>query len=178
MAVEAKDGSQEFESSGSNKKNSNIALTIIVVLLLLVLAIGGVVAYFMLSGDKGRGNQSAMQQAHVGQGTTQHTMSRSGVGPMYPLDKFTVNLMSENGHRYLVVKMNLEESHEGLTTELDQKLPLVRDIIISVLSSKTVDEISTSKGKEKLKQEIINQLNKYLENGEVRYIYFTEFMIQ
>ena len=97
---------------------------------------------------------------------------------MYPLDKFTVNLMSESGHRYLVVKMNLEESHEGLTEELDQKLPLVRDIVISVLSSKTVDEISTSKGKEKLKQEILNQLNKYLESGEVRYIYFTEFMIQ
>jgi len=132
----------------------------------------------MLSDNQGSVRQP-MQQSNAAQGNTpQHSMNRSGIGPMYPLDKFTVNLMSESGHRYLVVKMNLEESHEGLTEELDQKLPLVRDIVISVLSSKTVDEISTSKGKEKLKQEILNQLNKYLESGEVRYIYFTEFMIQ
>jgi flagellar FliL protein len=86
--------------------------------------------------------------------------------------------MSESGRRFLVVKMNLEEDSEELTPELDRKTPLVRDIIISILSSKTVEEITTAKGKEKLKEEIITQLNKHLSDGQIRHVYFTEFVIQ
>jgi len=97
---------------------------------------------------------------------------------MYPLDKFTVNLLSQNGSRYLVAKIDLEQENEEMTAELDKKVSLIRDIIISILSSKTVEEISTPKGKEKLKEEIINQINKYLEDGEIKRVYFTNFVIQ
>ena len=74
--------------------------------------------------------------------------------------------------------MNLEEDSEELTPELDKKTPLIRDIVISILSSKTVEEITTAKGKEKLKEEIIAQINRHLDDGEIRHIYFTEFVIQ
>jgi flagellar FliL protein len=74
--------------------------------------------------------------------------------------------------------MNLELDGEELAIELEQKTPLVRDIIIRVLTSKTLEEISTAKGKEKLKDQLVNQLNLRLQDGQVKNVYFTEFVIQ
>jgi flagellar FliL protein len=176
MAEEEKEEKQE---EGSEKKSSggggNVVLILIVVLLVLVLAIGGVVAYLMLSGDEAE-DATVVKQEKVEK--KRHRGDDTTIGPMYPLDKFTVNLMSENGRRFLVVKMNLEEDSEELTPELDKKTPMIRDIIISILSSKTVEEITTAKGKEKLKEEIIAQINRHLDDGEIRHVYFTEFVIQ
>jgi flagellar FliL protein len=47
-----------------------------------------------------------------------------------------------------------------------------------MLSSKTLEEISTAKGKDKLKEQIVNQLNLRLRDGNVRNVYFTEFVVQ
>ncbi len=178
MAEEEKEENQgNGEEKESKKGGGNIVLIIVVVLLVLVLAIGGIVAYLMLSSGNGEDGTQVTQEK-VEKKKRRSRSDDMTVGPMYPLDKFTVNLMSENGRRYLVVKMNLEEDSEELTPELDKKTPLIRDIVISVLSSKTVEEITTAKGKAKLKEEILAQINKYLEDGEIRRIYFTEFVIQ
>ncbi|WP_457598336.1 flagellar basal body-associated protein FliL [Hydrogenimonas sp.] len=177
MAEEEKEENQESGGNESKKGGGNIVLIIVVVLLVLVLAIGGVVAYLMLSGDEGTDGTQVTQEK-VEKKKRRSRSDDMTVGPMYPLDKFTVNLMSENGRRYLVAKMNLEEDGEELTPELDKKTPLIRDIVISILSSKTVEEITTAKGKAKLKDEIMAQINKHLEDGEIRHIYFTEFVIQ
>jgi flagellar FliL protein len=100
------------------------------------------------------------------------------IGPMFPLDTFTVNLLSESGRRYLKVEMNLELSGEELGLELDNKTAVIRDIIIRLLSSKSLEEISTAKGKEKLKEQIVDQLNMRLRDGRVNNVYFTEFVVQ
>lgn len=100
------------------------------------------------------------------------------VGPMFPLDTFTVNLLSDSGRRYLKVQMNLELDGEELAAELESKTAVVRDVVIRMLSSKTLEEISTAKGKDKLKEQIVNQLNLRLRDGNVRNVYFTEFVVQ
>jgi flagellar FliL protein len=97
---------------------------------------------------------------------------------MYPLDNFIVNLLSEGGRRYLKVQMNLELEGEELAEELDTKVPVIRDLIIRIMSSKTIEEISTAKGKEKLKNQLVNQLNMRIKDGQLQNIYFTEFIIQ
>lgn len=72
------------------------------------------------------------------------------VGPMYPMDQFVVNFLSESGSRFLKTTLNLELSEQTLSPEIDKKEPLIRDIIIRNLSSKTYEDVSTSKGKERL----------------------------
>ena len=179
MAEEEKkeENAEEEEKQEKSGGGNNLILIIIVVLLVLLLVVGGVVAYLMLSGDDEE-SPDTVQQEKVEKKKSRKKIDDLTVGPMYPLDKFTVNLLSQNGSRYLVAKIDLEQENEEMTPELDAKVSLIRDIIISILSSKTVEEISTPKGKEKLKEEIINQINKYLEDGEVKRIYFTNFVIQ
>ena len=55
---------------------------------------------------------------------------------------------------------------------------LVRDIIVSTLSSKTYEEVSTQKGKNRLKDEIVDRLNEVLADGHIKNIYFTDFVVQ
>ncbi len=160
----------EEKSSGGSK----LLLIVIIVLLLLLLIIGGLVAYFLLSGNDQPQQQQQQQKIEKKHKVDQMTE----IGPIYPLDQFIVNLVSSNADRYLKCKIDLELDAPALQKELDKKLPAVRDAIIQILSSKTVEEIQTARGKEKLKEEIKRKLNEILSTGQIRNVYFTEFVIQ
>ena len=161
---------QEEKKSGGNK----LLLIIIIVLLLLLLVIGGLVAYFLLSGNDEPQDQQAPQKIEK----KKKVQNLTEIGSIYPLDQFIVNLVSTNADRYLKCKIDLELDAPETQKEIDKKLPAIRDLIIRILSSKTVEEIQTAKGKEKLKEEIKRKINEVLTTGEIRNVYFTEFVIQ
>jgi len=174
---------EKNEEVAPQKSGSKLVLIIIIVLLLLILIGGGLAAYFLL-GDNGE-EQVADQQPQAQTQAKQvkkRNISRNSdlmqIGPIYPLDQFIVNLLSENGSRFLKIKMDLELSGPELTAELDKKKPLIRDIVIRTLTSKTFQEVSTGKGKEKLKDELVDRINSVLADGSVRNIFFTEFVVQ
>jgi flagellar protein FliL len=173
---------QEEQETGG-KKSSSMLLIIIIVLLILIILVGAIVGIMMMGSDEA----SAQQQSPAPQERQMQNMPQSGgggnmalqeIGPMFPLDTFTVNLLSESGRRYLKVEMNLELSGEELGVELDSKTAVIRDIIIRLLSSKSLEEISTAKGKEKLKEQIVDQLNMRLRDGRINNVYFTDFVVQ
>ena len=166
---------EENQEEKSEKGGSKVLLIVIVVLLLLLLIIGGAVAYFLLSNNDQQDNPDQPKQEQV---VKKKKSDLTEIGPIYPLDQFIVNLMSNNSERYLKCKISLELDAPELQQEVDKKLPAVRDTIIQILSSKTVEEIQTAKGKEKLKEEIKRKLNEMFTTGEIRHVYFTEFVIQ
>ncbi len=172
MAEETEE--QGTEENGTEKKSSNLVLIIVIVALVFVLLIVGVVVAMLAGGDdeQVQGNNSSAKEMPA------KSVESMEVGPMFPLDTFTVNLLSDSGRRYLKVQMNLELDGEELAAELESKTAVVRDVVIRMLSSKTLEEISTAKGKDKLKEQIVNQLNLRLRDGNVRNVYFTEFVVQ
>ena len=173
MAEEETEG-QGTEESGTEKKSSNLVLIIVIVALVFVLLIVGVVVAMLAGGD----DEASQNNSPSAKEKPMSSMESMEVGPMYPLDTFTVNLLSDSGRRYLKVQMNLELDGEELAAELESKTAVVRDVVIRMLSSKTLEEISTAKGKDKLKEQIVNQLNLRLRDGNVRNVYFTEFVVQ
>ncbi|MCE1253012.1 MAG: flagellar basal body-associated FliL family protein [Anaerolineae bacterium] len=62
--------------------------------------------------------------------------------------------------------------------ELNTRLPVINDIIITVLSTKTYNQIYTSEGKEALRQEIMQAINSRLHEYKVIQVYFTDFVVQ
>ncbi len=162
------------------KSGGSMVLIIVIILLVLLLVGGGLVTYFLLSGN----NQAAVDA------TTTQTKNMSvkkrvkrstdylTVGPMYPMSSFIVNLLSENGSRFLKTTIDLEMDKPELSAELDKKKPLIRDIVIRVLSSKTFEEVSTMKGKSRLKDEIVQKINNVLADGQIKNIFFTDFVVQ
>ena len=170
MAEEKENQEQEEKKEGGGNK---LLLIVIIVLLLVLLIVGGLVAYFLLSGG---GEEEQVEPQKVEK--KKKVSSMTEIGPIYSLDGFVVNLLSNSSSRYLKCKIDLELDAPELQEEVDKKLPAIRDLIIRILSSKTVEEIQTSKGKEKLKEEIKRKINEMLTTGEIRNVYFTEFVIQ
>lgn len=171
---------EKEEQTASPKKSNPLILIIIIVVLVLILLIGAVIVFLSMDSGDGGAQQAQNRAVQERQAAGQSMMPSSilEVGPMFPLDNFTVNLLSDSGRRYLKVEMNLELSDEEVGAELDNKTAVVRDIIIRLLSSKSLEEISTAKGKEKLKEQIVDQLNLRLKDGRVNNVYFTEFVVQ
>ncbi len=104
------------------------------------------------------------------------------IGPTFDLEPFVVNLADEDRKRYLKVVMQLELENDKkvskkLEKEIQDKLPVIRDAIITLLSSKKSSDITTPQGKLNLKKEIINTLNSKLVSGKIVNVYFTEFVI-
>lgn len=176
MAEEKENKEQEEKEEKSGGGSSKLLLIVIIVLLLLLLIIGGLVAYFLLSNNSDEAQPQEQKQEKVVKKKKVSDMAE--VGPIYPLDQFIVNLVSNNADRYLKCKISFELDSPDLQQEIDKKLPAIRDIIINILSSKTVEEIQTAKGKDKLKEEIKRKVNEILTTGEIRHVYFTEFVIQ
>jgi len=184
MAEEEK---KEEETAPKEKKSSNMLMIIIIVVLFLIIIIGGIVVFLLMGNDEETpSNNRQMQEMsapkkHLSRGpSTQYDNSRqlNEIGILYPLDTFTVNLKSDAGRRYLKVTMSLELEGEELSLELDAKSPVLRDRIIRILTSKTLEEISSKKGKQKVSQQIMDTLNLMISDGDIRGIYFTEFVIQ
>lgn len=176
----AKDKGKEEEVEVKKKSGGNMVLIIVIVLLFLLLIGGGLLTYFLLSGNDKNAATPAANTTKETQVKKQLKRSTNylTVGPMYPMSTFIVNLLSEGGSRFLKANIDLEMDKPELTAELDKKKPLIRDIIIRVLSSKTFEEVSTMKGKDRLKDEIVSKINDVLADGQVKNIFFTDFVVQ
>jgi flagellar FliL protein len=151
-----------------SKKN----IIIIVGVVLIVLAvIGG--GFFMLWQKL-----STLDKPQEESGRSSEKSSHGGMGPVFALDSFIVNLSDQGGKRYLRVTMGLELGDPKLAEELTKRLPQVRDSILMTLPSRKVDELQTAEGKSALRAEIVSNLNELLGKDTVKKIYITEFVIQ
>lgn len=119
---------------------------------------------------------------------------RQPLGIMYALDPKVVNLAEPGGLRYLKATITLElwpledfssleeeertQAEETFLETIDARRPKIDDIVTSLLSSKTFNEIATIEGKEQLKQDLAATINDALGYQGVVNVYFTDFVIQ
>jgi len=182
----AEEETKEEQTEQGEKKSSNMLMIIIIAVLVLIIVIGAVLAVVLMGGDDESVSESAPQAQERSSAPKRAKRSQaledsrrlSEIGILYPLDTFTVNLKSDAGRRYLKATLSLELSGEELSLELDAKAPVIRDRVIRILTSKTLEEISSKKGKQKVSEQIIDTLNSIISDGNVQGIYFTEFVIQ
>ncbi|MDO9573375.1 MAG: flagellar basal body-associated FliL family protein, partial [Candidatus Contubernalis sp.] len=80
--------------------------------------------------------------------------------------------------RYLRVTRELGYDQKNMTKEIEKKEAELRDIVINILRTKSVEDISSPEGTENLRLEITEQLDKSLIEGKLLEVYFTEFLIQ
>ena len=145
------------EKKGSSKK------FILLIIPLLLAAIGGG-GYFFLFSKKGKKEETAPVPSQV--------------GVMMDLGAFTVNLADRDVDAYARVSVTIELSNEKVRAEVEKRLPIIKDAIIDVISSKTSSFVKTPEGRESLRLELIKRINTILFEGGVRNIYFTEFVVQ
>jgi flagellar basal body-associated protein FliL len=95
------------------------------------------------------------------------------------LEPFLVNLADMNEVRFLKATFQLglaEEPNEEAKNAV--AVAAIRDSIISLLSSASTDEILTSRGKDKLREEIRLRINSISPKLKVLEVYIVDFVVQ
>lgn len=107
-------------------------------------------------------------------------MSNTEIGQIYPLPTMNLNLSDPTGITYLAITLALEfdPKNAELLTEIEAKMPRIQDMIITVLSSKAYEEISTAQGKVNLRNEFMRRINAMMAKGKLYNIYITGFTVQ
>jgi len=170
MADNEQAGVAQADAGASSKKKRSPVMMIAIVLI-AVLVIGGVGAVTFIV-MKGSGDAESEKQEEK----AAEDVSRNSLGPVKMLEPFIVNLAG--GRNYLKIEIGVELSDQNLDMEIQNKMPQIKDSVIIVLSTKSFDDISTSRGKIKLKDELSMRINSILYTGTIKNIYFTNFVIQ
>ena len=90
-----------------------------------------------------------------------------------------MNLSGASGNGYFRVGIDL-----GLGVELKAgeeraaAIARVRDSILSVLGSRSVEELLSAPGKAKLKDDLLNTIRERVPEIQCQEVYFTEFLVQ
>ena len=103
---------------------------------------------------------------------------RPEVGALLALDPFIANLADEDGKRYLKASVQVEFLEGRVPPDVNARLPQIRDLLLTLFTSKLFAEIRTPQGKALLRDEIINRMNRVLRRDLVKAVYFTEFIVQ
>jgi flagellar FliL protein len=136
----------------------------------VVLAGGGAAAWFLGFIPHGhKTDAEAKEEVKV---------ERPEIGAIQALDPFIANLADEDGKRYLKATLQLEFFDAKVPEEFHLRLPLMRDLMLTLFTSKTFTEIRTPQGKTLLREEIVNRLNRAMRKDLVKAVYFTEFIVQ
>jgi flagellar protein FliL len=152
---------EQPRASGKN------TLIIILAAVLLLVCAGGGAAFWMLSKQKPGGPPPPPAiPAPV----------------FFTLEPFTVNLLSDDGQRYVHVGLTLRLSNPDGEARLTEHMPELRSRILLLLSNKHPEELITLDGKQKLSAEIKASCDQPFSAGgppnHIAEVLFTEFVVQ
>jgi flagellar FliL protein len=158
-------------------KKSPLKLLIVGLGALLLIGGGAAGAVMFFRGDGGGGSADGAALAEV----STETLPAGALptfGHIMSIEEFTVNLNETSGSRYLQVKINLELEQESLEPEIEERMPVIRDTILLLLSGLDFEDISTPEGKQALKEAIKLRIEQILRAGVVRQVLFEDFLVQ
>lgn len=136
------------------------------------------VASVNTSKEKGQEEAAAPAEGEKAEASVAHGASEHDAGPLlYKLEKFTVNL---EGSRMISLEVNFELLNEESFEEVMEitKLPKIRDRIVAILNEKNFSDIESLQGKLFLKDRIASEVNGLLDEGVVKDVYFSEFVVR
>ena len=163
-------------------KKLPVALILQVAFAIVNLGVTGLGAYWVYASTIGWHSPEISEEGLVKQKQVDEAKQDAPgaeTGPLvYTMDKFTVNLAGEP-KRTIRIEVNLEMLGKDGFEEIinSDNRAKARDRIVRILNDKTFGDLETIQGKLFLKDRIAADLNALLEEGVVKDVYFSEFVV-
>ena len=145
---------------GTDENGIDVKTLIVMIIIVFVVALG--TSYFVL------------QYFTTEAGEAEEDLQE--LGPNYKLGDFVVNLQGAR-RQFLRLNIVLEVENEEVISEIEDKMPRVEDIVVTTLRAQKIEQIEEP-GTPTLKQNLKIELNQILTSGDVRDVWFTEFLVQ
>ena len=187
LEMETAEQEEAGEGEAAPKKGLPLMKIIILVVGVAVLGAGGFFGWqFFFAGPPADEDKAAIEGAAPEKDKAKDAAKDKAKGdePEKPgsvlnLTPFIVNLADPEGKRYLKLTLAVDAKDPKLTKEIEARTPMIRDSILLLLTSKTYSDIASTAGKIRLRNEILQAINRSLGKlGSVHSVYFTEFVIQ
>jgi flagellar FliL protein len=94
------------------------------------------------------------------------------------LDEIVINPAGTEGRRYLAIRIGLQTQSDSADTEIGARAVLIRDAVISLLSSKSMAQLSSLTFRDSLRTEILITVNEQLLNTAVESVVFADYVLQ
>ncbi len=112
---------------------------------------------------------------HGGGGDSEHGASNSSA---YTIKDIVVNPAGTGGTRFLSVSFAFELKSDSLAELLTAKELMVRDALITILSAKTVQQLTDPKEKEIVRYQIRKRISDLIKTDQIGAVYYTDFVLQ
>jgi len=114
----------------------------------------------------------------VPQTDTERAASTGDFGETYQLKTFNLNLGNPLENSYIRIDIAIEyRGGEAQKSELDRRLPQLRDAVVAVVGRKSREFLLGADGKAQLRRELQIQLNRYL-TTPIDAVYITDMLIE
>ncbi len=166
---------KEKEQSQEEGKKKKPLLLFIIIGVVVLLAAGGGAWFFLFSGPSDEEIAKEVAQEEQAKKIEEPAPK---VGVMMELQPFVVNLADPNARHFLKTTITLELRTDGDKDRVEKLLPMIRNDIILLLSSHTVEDIITMEGKIRLRDEIVARVSRIIGEGKLLNVYFSQFVVQ
>lgn len=180
MKEESKNPEQPALAAAENKSKFNpkvliIGLPVFIVQLVLVYFI---TANFLVDKSPASSHDAEPKVSEEKVEESEHEGEKTSTEVMLNIDDMIVNPAGTSGKMLLLASLGLAVDKEDSRKELEQKQVVVKDVIISVLSAKTIEQLSQPVYRDSLKADIITRLAVHVPNIKISNVYFSKFIIQ
>ncbi len=97
---------------------------------------------------------------------------------VYAVKDIVVNPAGTGGTRFLSVSFGFELGSSDLAAEFEERELIVRDALITILSAKTVAQLTDAKQKEIVRYQVKKRLEMLMDTDEIEGVYYTDFVLQ
>ena len=151
-------GSHDADGAQDKPKSKKTLFIILGLVVVLAGAVGGYMYMQHAEEAKRHAEEEAKRPENILKKQLQER--KENVAPIYiPLDEMVVNLPGRGGEHYLQAKIVLRTNDSATEGKIKNFMPVIRDKIITVLSSRQMQELATVEGKVMMAREIALVIN-------------------
>lgn len=164
------------EAEAPKKKKPLILIAIVgLVLVIIIAGLGSYLFFFKKPSKEALEKETAADVETKGDDKGKN---EGKVGIMVDIEPFVVNLDDPKARHFLKIAITIEVPNEKAKEEIEKLMPKIKNEIIMVLSSKTLDDVIPVDGKVKLRDELMVRLTNILGQGHLTNVYFSQFVVQ
>lgn len=180
---------KQVETTSGKKSGFNIKVLIIGIPLFIIqlVAVYFITANFLLSKMQSGSHQEKAKTEEVQEDATEEGKAEVSEGEnkkvefgkfIYVVDDLIINPANTDGKRLLLSSLGFDLASKENEEELKAKDVLLKDAIISVMSSKSLPQLANMAYRDTLRMEITSKIQQLMPKVKINTIYFSKYILQ
>lgn len=171
---------EEIIETPKKKGTSKLLIIGLPLFIIQLVVVYFITANILLSKMKAQtGSDSTSHKSEVVSEKSEENVDPSELGKfIFSIPDIVVNPANTDGKRYFMTSVGFDLGSEEEKKEIEERQEMVKDILNTTLSSKTLEQLGNPAYKDTIKIEILKKVKKALPEMKINKIYLSKYIIQ